>query len=215
MKYLGEEEGKDKQPKTEQEFLQGTYPMVGEEKQALKINASELEHIVLVPRGMSTEHPVTESLEKDLAKAYKELSEMKTTTKTLSEKVANFEELEKDLNKKLKEATDQLETINTSEVTGLVSQIVDSRIEHGLLKEEDKDKLTEDLAKLGTEQLQLLLADLKVLSKEKPGEPDPKAKDEVKELSEEEEKKRELRKGIFGHEEPIEDVLAKKSEGAR
>lgn len=175
------ERGEDMNEELEQtQVEEKRYPLPGSKDKPLKIDASELEAIILIPKGVRAEYPIPREEAKD------------TETKPDAETEEKIKALTSE-NEALKK---QVEEITMSLKEHIVDDILEIKEKKQLTREENE---REKYMQLDVDALKVLLSELKEL---KVGsKPEPKAK--KTELTDDTEaKKREIRKKLFG----IEDL---------
>jgi hypothetical protein len=184
-----ENEGKETPPAQPKDKEYADYPMPNKEK-PLKIDGSALEAIILVPKGMTIEYPKMSAAIQPLPPAVDaEKIELKKKNEEL---IAELTKIKAELAKR-----------ETEDLVKLATTVVEERLSKGLLTADKKDDEIKNLSKLPKEQIEILLADAKKLEKTASPAPQPKTKDgSEKALAANEQKKLEMRKTMFGHEQP-------------
>lgn len=172
------------------------YPMPGDRKTPLKIDGTQLEAIIIVPKGAQVTYPRAEQPPASpppppAPDAEKE--QMRTENQKLQDEL-----------KALKKANEDREA---AERKVKAEAIADIRISKGLTTADKKEDLVKELEQLPMNTLAVLEADTKKLEAVTvtplPQTTEPTTDD--RNLSEKEKKKKELRKQMFGHEEPADE----------
>jgi len=191
----------EKKPNTtpnEQEVInQVTPPELPLGLQLSQFDGSEIESVVILPKGFKTEYPVVAAMQFENANLRKQVAALEAEKKVLA---AQTEES----NKAVTELKAKLSAIDAKQKETITSAIASLRIENGALKQEDKESTMKTLSALPVDQLTIILEDNRKLSKKKAETPSPEipAEDaDTRHLSDAETKKRELRKKLFGYEE--------------
>lgn len=172
------------------------YPMP-DAKKPLKVDGSAIESVILIPKGFKTEYPITMQAEAENASLRKSVADLTSQVSTLKA------ELETE-RKAVTEMTTKLQSIEDGQKQKLSEEIVALRVNKGLMKPEDKEEVSKKLSAMTVEQLSVQLEDTNKFTT-KPDKPSPEvpAEDAGKaQLSEMEMKKKQLRKEMFGYEEP-------------
>lgn len=199
------EEQESPAPKTEEEFEMQNYPMPSKDK-PLKVNAKELEAVVLIPKGYETGEPEEVEEEKPPVEATPQPQlEQQNPPQANPELEKEKEELQrqvKEYQEKAEELEKQLNDIETTKKEELSTQIIDGRLSKNLMEESEKEPVMKNLMSLPTCQLEVLLADLSKMPEAPPAEPQPKTGEQHEELSEDDQMSK-LREEMFGHKEPL------------
>jgi len=162
----------------------------------LKISGSELESIVLTPKGSKKEE------EKEMDKP-KEPAEH---AQAQDEKLAEFQEQFSAMKKEAQEWRRLYTDLHTQRVDEVVDQIVTLRLDQGLINDESVQPTRERLSKLPYGELKILLSDSKSLKgktspvKSTDGEAKIKLSQDPKEKMT---KEQEVRLRYFGHKDPL------------
>lgn len=160
----------------------------------LALSATEIEGIVVLPKGYKAQHPALGSLESENAALRKKVDELTNTNTTLSKELETEKAAHMELSKKF-------EDIEIAKKNALSEEIANLRIEKGLLKTEGKETFVKTLSALSPEQLTIQLEDTRSLSAtvDQPEPPvTPGTEDNAGTSDDKEEKKRALRKEMFG-----------------
>jgi len=198
VKFL---EPKTPEPKPdESEILEPAYPPqepVDTKMKPQMVNGADVEQVLILPKGFKTEYPVVAAMQHENAELRKQVAAAETKNKELSSKL-------EETTKAFSELTKKVESEKTKVQTELASQIASLRIENGTIKDEEKEEAVKTLSALPSDQLNVILEDTRKLSKtptETPSPEIPAEDDPARNLSEKDQKKRELRKKLFGYEE--------------
>ena len=184
-----ETDPKEDDEELDKDIVKQAYPL-SEGSKPVEIDGRQIARLVLYPHGAQVPENTNElaklltKKENDLEKVKKELEKSKQE--------------KEDLDKKLKEIEEKLSKIEETEKTELSKELNEMREKVGLDKIED-----EKLKALSLEVMRSKMEDAKDLSKveKEPGKPKPNLKKELAEGKDKEEKKRVLRKKMFGHDE--------------
>jgi len=180
--------------------VEESYPMPPSAKdKPLKIDGSEIEYIVLAPKGYKEGAPASAENKGDTEnKGEKKEEDMDKPKEDVNKKMETLSAE----NRSLREKVNQM---MLSRREDLATQIVELRAKKGLIEEKDKSIAVEDFKKLDETQLKILLSDAERLEKV---DAEVKAEAKVKlsasgssELTEEQK----LRQEWFGHKDPLGD----------
>lgn len=175
----------------------------------LKVKASELEMVVLVPKGYEGQYPVAQAANEEMLKQQNEISDLKSQVTEMSKKLEEKDKIYAELQK-------QVTTRDEQDRATVASEIVESRLSLGLLEidqdeakaKEQKEGAVKELSKLPIDQLKTLSEDAKKLAKAtKPEGGKPvvftPGTTTHSELSNEQTKIEEKRLSLFGHKKPL------------
>lgn len=206
------QEGSQQPSMTIDEFIAQNYPLPGSKDKPLKINATELDAIILIPKGVKAEPPAAQQQKPASAPAASSPPKPQASEKPFEETRLG-EELSKKLSAaktKVDELEQKLTSIDADRKDTLISAIVDERLSKRYILDADVEKVKENLSSLEAEHLKALLEDTKALPDLKAGKPQPKSSKQ--QLSEEEVKREELREQLFGHKKPVEVWLSEQNQ---
>lgn len=173
----------------------------------LRLSALEItelvDAVIFMPKG-STEAP-------ELA-AQERLSTVSAENAKLSLQVETLTKQVEELSKSKTELETKLQAIDDAKRLSLATELIDMRIEKGLMSKDTKEDAVKKLTVMSEEQLSTAVEDYKTLNTKKP-DPAPKSGGEPAtkpvglETEGETDEKRQKRMAIFGHEDPIEAIL--------
>jgi len=138
---------------TEGTDVEMAYPLPTKDK-PLKVNGTEIEYIVIVPKGVKTEYPKTK-LEGEAEKD-EEQSNGEETCAELREKIQQLSEEKAKLEKERDELNTKLSAIKEEEKKERVANLVESRAKLGITPEDEKNSEIEKFMELSDEELNLV-----------------------------------------------------------
>ncbi len=197
------------EPQTIEEFIAQNYPLPGGKNKPMKINAAELEAIILIPKGVKNEppkpegegqKPPTQQSAPPKPQATEKPFEETRLGEQLSASQARVEQLEI-----------KMTAIDTDRRNTLIDAIVEERMSKRYLQEDDAKKTKENLSALEAESLKALLDDARALPAFEKGKPQPQVTSR-EQLSEEEVERQKMREDLFGHKEPVEQWLSEQAQ---
>ena len=183
----------DKQDPKPEDVIEDAYPKGLAEGEPISLDGNEIGRVVILPKGFEAEDAALASLRAENINLSKQVATITSERDDLKSKLDESE-------KAATELRDTMDGIETKKREEAVEGIAALRIEKGFLKEEDKDDFVKKLSELSPNQLVTQLEDTQALSAiaDNPDPEVPAEDDKESKLSEEEQKKAELSKKLFG-----------------
>jgi len=181
-----------------QDVIEGAYPAPQAplaDGNPLIINGTEIEGVVLLPKGHISQNPALSAYETENAVLRKKVSELSAKNEELVSSLKTEKATREELSAKFEE-------IETKKKATVIEEMASLRIDKGFLKEEDKDSFIKKLSSLTSEQLEVQLEDIRSLSANPQDTPEPPVTPEDGDngLDEKDIRKNALRKELFGRE---------------
>lgn len=185
VKEQGQEENKDSE-----QVEQADYPMP-EKSKPLKVNANEMEYLVIVPKGVKAEYPQPE--ESDEGKSEdKGKKESKPDNKEEDEKIKALTSEYKKENEELKKQVDSLENTLKEQLTDQILSLKEKK-QLNMVEGEKEKYLQYDV-----DTLKVVLSEVKSMKSQEGVKQEPKAERDKQQLSDKDAQKAEIKKKLFG-----------------